>query len=304
MSEAKAALTVKDLKGKEPIWCAGCGDFGVLRGLQTATVNLGLEPKDTVLVTGIGCSGNITAYFRTFGFHGIHGRALPEAIGVKLANPDLTVLVAGGDGDGFGIGLGHFLHACRRNVDITYVVMDNQVYGLTKGQTSPTTPQTMHTKASPLGPLADPVNPLELALAGGATYVAQAFSGDMKQMVALIEGAVRHPGFAIVNIQSPCVTYNEVNTYAWFRDNVASLADAGHDPSDLEAAHRVARDRSRVPIGLLYKAERPTLGDALRAVGPADSGAPKAIAAAADPGAAVAASRERFDDWVGAFQVR
>ncbi len=303
MSNTKPALSVKDLQGKTPIWCAGCGDFGVLRGMQTAAINLGLQPENTVLVTGIGCSGNITAYFRTYGFHGIHGRALPEAIGVKLANPELTVLVAGGDGDGFGIGLGHFLHACRRNADITYIVMDNQVYGLTKGQTSPTTPQTMSTKASPLGPLADPVNPLELALAGGATYVAQAFSGDMKNMVKLIEDGVRHPGFAIINIQSPCVTYNHQNTYAWYRENTANLADS-HDPSDLEAAHRVARDRSRVPVGLLYKAERPTLGHALRAVGPADEGAPNPVATAANPAAALSASSQRFEDWIDAFRVR
>ncbi|MEK6985374.1 MAG: thiamine pyrophosphate-dependent enzyme [Candidatus Thermoplasmatota archaeon] len=299
-SSSKSALTFKDFKGKDPIWCPGCGDFGVLTGLQKAAANLGLDPNRTVLATGIGCSGNITAYFRTFGIHGIHGRVLPLATGVKVANPELTVLAAGGDGDGFGIGLGHFLHAARRNVDITYIVMDNQVYGLTKGQTSPTTPTTMSTKASPLGPLATPLNPLALALSAGATFVAQAYSANQKELVALIEQGIRHKGFSFINVQSPCVTYNLVNTFDWFREHIRPVA---HDAADWNAAMAVANDTTAVPVGLLFQSTRPSL-EALSHPLPADPGVPSAIAAAADPAAALATSRKRFDGWLDEFRAR
>jgi 2-oxoglutarate ferredoxin oxidoreductase subunit beta len=296
-----APLTFKDFKGKDPNWCPGCGDFGVLTAMQKAAANLALDPDRTVLATGIGCSGNITAYFRTFGIHGIHGRVLPLATGVKATNPDLTVIAAGGDGDGFGIGLSHFLHAARRNVDITYVVMDNQVYGLTKGQTSATSPTQMSTKASPLGPLASPLNPLALALSAGATFVAQGYSADQKQLVALIEAGVRHKGFAFINVQSPCVTYNLVNTYDWFKENAAPVA--GHDPADWNAAMAIANDRSKVPTGLLFSAQRPTFHEMSHPI-PADAGAVPPIAAAGDPAKALASSRKRFDGWLDEFRVR
>jgi 2-oxoglutarate ferredoxin oxidoreductase subunit beta len=296
-----ATLSFKDFKGKDPIWCPGCGDFGVLTAMQKAAANLGLDANRTVLATGIGCSGNITAYFRTFGIHGIHGRVLPLATGVKVANPELTVLAAGGDGDGFGIGLSHFLHAARRNVDLTYIVMDNQVYGLTKGQTSATSPTDMSTKASPLGPLASPLNPLALALSAGATFVAQGYSADQKQLVSLIERGVRHKGFAFINVQSPCVTYNLVNTYDWFKENAEPLS--GHDPGDWDAAMRVANDRSRVPTGLLFQATRPTFHEMSHPI-PADPAAFDPVAAAADPAGAMAASQERFRGWLREFKVR
>lgn len=296
-----AKIAPKEYKGKDPNWCPGCGDFGVLNGLQKAASDMGLDPDRTVLATGIGCSGNLTAFFRAFGIHGIHGRVLPLATGVKLANPELTVIAAGGDGDGFGIGLGHFLHAARRNVDITYIVMDNQVYGLTKGQTSPTTPTAMTTKASPLGPLATPLNPLALALSAGATFVAQAYSADQKQLIDLIQQGIRHPGFAFINVQSPCVTYNLVNTYDWFKQNTKPLD--GHDPADWDVAMAIANDRRTVPTGLLYKTIRPTL-HALSHPLPADAGAPDPIATCANPAAALAASRERFNAWQQEFRVR
>jgi 2-oxoglutarate/2-oxoacid ferredoxin oxidoreductase subunit beta len=304
MSDAPASpasLTFKDFKGKDPIWCPGCGDFGVLTALQKAAANLGLDPSRTVLATGIGCSGNITAYFRTYGIHGIHGRVLPLATGVKVGNPGLTVLAAGGDGDGFGIGLGHFLHAARRNVDITYVVMDNQVYGLTKGQTSPTTPTDMTTKASPLGPLASPLNPLALALSAGATFVAQGYSAAMPQLVDLIEQGVRHRGFSFINVQSPCVTYNLVNTFDWFRIHAKPIE--AHDPADWQAAMAIANDTSKVPTGLLFQARRPTLEDLSHPL-KADAGAPAPVAAAADAHTAYAASRARFDGWLEEFRAR
>ena len=303
LPSAGQKLTFKDFKGKDPIWCPGCGDFGVLTAMQKAAANLNLDPNRTVLATGIGCSGNITAYFRTFGIHGIHGRVLPLATGVKVANPELTVIAAGGDGDGFGIGLSHFLHGARRNVDLTYIVMDNQVYGLTKGQTSPTTPTDMSTKASPLGPLATPLNPLALALSARATFVAQAFSGNQAQLIAILEAAVKHKGFAFVNVQSPCVTYNFVNTYDFFRDHTKDIAAAGHDLNDWDAAMRVANDRTNVPVGILYQANRPTLEQLAHPL-KADAGVPSAIAAAADPAKALAQSRKRFDGWLEEFRAR
>ena len=299
MPEA-AALSFKDYKGKDPIWCPGCGDFGVLTALQKSAAELRLDLDNTVLATGIGCSGNITAYFRTFGVHGIHGRVLPLATGVKVANPDLTVIAAGGDGDGFGIGLSHFLHAARRNVDITYLVMDNQVYGLTKGQTSATAPTTFSTKASPQGPLASPLNPLALALSAGATFVAQGYAAKQAELVDLIARGIRHKGFAFINVQSPCVTYNLVNTYDWYKENIRAVA---HDTADWDAAMRVANDRSAVPVGLLFQAERPTFVDMAHPIKP-DVGVPDPVAAAGNPAVALAASRKRFEGWQEEFRAR
>ncbi len=284
----QAGATWKDLKGNDPIWCPGCGDFGVLRAMQQAITDLGRTPEETVLATGIGCSGTINGAFRTYGFHGLHGRVLPAATGIKLANPDLTVIATGGDGDGFGIGLGHFMHAARRNVDLCYVVMDNQVYGLTKGQTSPTTPSTMTTKASPLGPMADAVNPLELAIVGGATFVAQGFSADQKQLADLIAKGIEHPGFAFINVQSPCVTYNLINTYAWFKDHIRHV---DHDASDRAAALAVAQDQTHVPLGLLYQGNRPVFCDTK-----GDRISPARHPAGHIPGA--------MPDWMQEFRVR
>lgn len=247
-------MNFTDFKGKEPIWCAGCGDFGVLKSVQTALAEMEIPAKDAVCVTGIGCSGTFTSYVTTYGFHGLHGRALPVATGIKAANPELTVFVAGGDGDGFGIGLGHFMHAARRNVDVTYIVMDNQVYGLTKGQTSPTTGAGEHTKASPLGPMADPLNPLELAITAGATFVAQGYSAKQKELTELIKAAFRHKGFALINVQSPCVTYNTWNTYGWYK---GQLRELDHDTSNRQAALDAAR-ADGVAHGLLYQIERAT----------------------------------------------
>ena len=293
-------LTFKDYKGKDPIWCPGCGDFGVLTALQKAAANLALDPSRTVLATGIGCSGNITAYFRTYGIHGIHGRVLPLATGVKVANPGLTVIAAGGDGDGFGIGLSHFLHAARRNVDLTYVVMDNQVYGLTKGQTSSTAASDMSTKASPLGPLAMPLNPLALALSAGATFVAQGYSSNQKELVDLIERGIKHKGFSFINVQSPCVTYNLVNTFEWFKDNIQAVT---HDPKDWNAAMAVANDRGAVPTGLLFESQRATFHDMSHPLKP-DIGMPDPVAASADPAKALVAARKRFDGWLDEFRAR
>lgn len=246
-----------DFKAEKPTWCPGCGDFGVLNALQRAAVRLGLDPEDMVVVSGIGCSGKLSAYFGSYGLHTIHGRSLPTAQGVKLANRELTVLAAGGDGDGFGIGMGHFIHAMRRNVDITYLVMDNHIYGLTTGQTSPTSDTGMVTKTAPRGAIEEPVHPVSLALVSGCGFVAQGFSGDIAQLVDIIERAIAHNGFSFVNIFSPCVTYNKQNTYEYYKTNVRNLADVpGYDPADRAAALARAVDPGQIYTGIFYEGER------------------------------------------------
>ncbi|MGC9011307.1 MAG: thiamine pyrophosphate-dependent enzyme [Candidatus Micrarchaeia archaeon] len=246
----------------KPIYCPGCGDYGVLAALTKAMADLQLDPDNTVLVSGIGCSSSLPHDLKVYGIHGIHGRLLPIAEGVKFANKKLTVIGAGGDGDGYGIGLNHFIHAVRRNVDITYIVMDNEIYGLTTGQASPTSLMGHKTKTSPYGVIEKPINPIALALAAGATYVARGFSGDPNHLAMLIENGIKHKGFALIDVQSPCVSFNELNTYDWFRKRVYKLEEAGHDPSNLERAFEKAfefeRDNSKFPIGLFYKKESST----------------------------------------------
>ena len=191
----------------KPIWCPGCGDYTVLSSVTKALASMGVPPKDCAVVSGIGCSSRIPAYTTCYGFHGVHGRSLAAATGLKVARPDLQVLVAGGDGDGYSIGGNHFLHACRRNVDMTYLVMDNHVYGMTKGQPSPTTEPDWDSKLSPGGTGVRVFHPLVVALASGANFVARAFSGDLHGTAAIIEQAMKHPGFSFVEILSPCVTF-------------------------------------------------------------------------------------------------
>ena len=239
-----------------PDWCPGCGDYGVLKALQKALGYLGIAPHEVVVVSGIGCSSNLPGFIRAYGFHGIHGRAVPLAEGIKLANRRLHVVVTGGDGDGYGIGLSHFIHAARRNINLTYIVMNNQIYGLTTGQTSPTTLLGVRTKSTPYGNLELPVNPLMLAIASGATYVARAFSGDPNHQAMLVANGIRHRGFALIDVFSPCVTYNKVNTYAWFRQRIYRLEDTDHDPTDLNQAMQKAMEfGERIPIGLFYVVE-------------------------------------------------
>ncbi len=241
----------------DPDWCPGCGDFGVLRALQTALGELGIHPKDVLISSGIGCSSNLPGFIHAYGFHGLHGRALPVAQGAKLANPELTVIITGGDGDGYGIGAGHFLHAMRRNIDLTYIVMDNQIYGLTVGQASPTSMRGHKTKSTPWGNLEMPLNPIALALVSGATFVARGFSGEAKQLAKIFEQAIDHKGFALVDVFSPCVTYNKINTYAWFKERVYKLEDRKHDASDFKRALETAWQwGNEIPIGVFYQAEQ------------------------------------------------
>lgn len=254
------ATTLSEWKtGPAPQWCPGCGDFGVLAALQRALADSGLAPEEVVLVAGIGCTGRIPNYMNTYGMHVTHGRVLPAAMGVKLANPKLTVIGTGGDGDGFAIGMSHFVHACRRNVDMTYIVADNHIYGLTKGQTSPTSGLGFVSKSTPGGNVEPPAEPLMLALTAGATYVAQGFSGNQKALVRLIEGGIRHPGFAFINVTSPCVTYNPVYTAQFFRTNLYDLDnDPAWEPKDRLRAMQVLEEHRQMVHGLLYQAERPT----------------------------------------------
>ena len=216
-------FTLADYKAERPTWCAGCGDFGVLAAIQKAAVSLGLHPDEVAVISGIGCSGKISSYIGVYGLHGIHGRTLPIASGVKLANRKLNVIASGGDGDGYAIGVGHFVHACRRNLDITYVVMDNNIYGLTTGQTSPTSRKGFRSKTSPEGSLEQEVRPLELALTSGASFVAQGFSGDVNTLAQLIARGIQHKGFALINAISPCVTFNKVYGYDYFKQNLKPL---------------------------------------------------------------------------------
>lgn len=253
-------LEPKDYKsGVKPTWCPGCRDYAVLAGVQAAMSTLDLDPSDLLLISGIGCSSNLPHFLKGYGIHGIHGRTLPIATGAKLANPDLTVIAVGGDGDGYGIGMGHLVHAMRRNINITYVVMDNQIYGLTTGQTSPTSMMGHKTKSTPEGNIEPPVNPISIALSAGATYVARGFSGEVKSLGELIANGIRHRGFSLVDVLSPCVTFNRLNTYDWFRKRVYDLQAEGHDASSVHKAfERALEFGDRIPIGLFYQARRPT----------------------------------------------
>lgn len=243
-------------------WCPGCGDFAVLRGIQTALATLEINPKDVVVVSGIGCSSNLPGFLKSYGFHGLHGRAVPVATGAKLVNPDLKVIVAGGDGDGYGIGLNHFIHAMRRNFDITYVVMNNQVYGLTTGQASPTTEKSQRTKSTPTGVIELPINPISLALVSGATFVARAFSGDADHLAKMVELGLKHKGFSLVDVLSPCVTYNKHNTYQWFRERIYKLDANGHNAKNLDEAIKKSYEwDAKIPIGVFYETGRPTYED-------------------------------------------
>ncbi|MXY59968.1 MAG: 2-oxoacid:ferredoxin oxidoreductase subunit beta [Chloroflexi bacterium] len=230
-------LTARDFKGKiDPDWCPGCGDFGVLNSLQRAAAELGLRPHEIVTVSGIGCSSNLPGYINTYGAHTLHGRSLAFATGVKMANHELTVIATGGDGDGYGIGGNHFTHTARRNVDLTYVVMNNQIYGLTTGQVSPTSRVGQKTKSTPFGSVEYPINPITSAIMNGATYVARGYSGDVRHLTELIKGGIEHQGFALIDIFSPCVTFNLDNTHNFFKERIKKLEDQGNDATDWAAA--------------------------------------------------------------------
>lgn len=265
MSAVTAPMKAKDYKSTvPPTWCPGCGDYGVLNAVLKAFADLSIDINNTVLVSGIGCSSRFPYFVKTYGMHTAHGRALPVAAGVKMARPDMEVICFGGDGDGFSIGGGHVPHVVRKNTDITYILMDNSIYGLTKGQCSPTSQTGMITTTTPYGAPDTPVNPLAFCLTYGATYVAQAYSSKPKMVQELVTKAIQHKGFSFVNIISPCPTFNKVNTFDSYKDLIDELPE-GHDSSDLNAALAIAlkAKEGRVPVGLLYQRQAPTLLDRL-----------------------------------------
>src|SRR3990167_7301671 len=216
----------------KPNWCPGCGDFGIWVSLKNAIIQLGLNPWELVLVSGIGCSSKLPYWVRTYGFNGLHGRPMPAAEGIRLANNGLKVIIIGGDGDQYSEGTNHLIHAARRNVDVTLIVHNNQVYGLTTGQYSATTDIGTKNKATPVPTVEAPLNAMQLALASGATFVARGYAGDNKLETDLIVKAIQHKGFSIVDSMQPCVTFNHKNTYAWFYEHVYKLEEQGHDPKN------------------------------------------------------------------------
>ncbi len=251
--------SVEDYQGQVPAWCPGCGNFPILKAFKDAMVGLGIEPHRCTIVSGIGQAGKFPHYTRCNTFNGLHGRALPVATGVRLANRDMTVIVTTGDGDCYGEGGNHFLAAMRRNTDIALFVHDNQIYALTKGQPSPTTGEGMITKNVPYGVISQQFSPLAVAVAMDCSFVARAFAGDTEHLTGIMQEAVRHKGFALVDILQPCVTFNKVNTYEWYRQRVYRLAPAEHDPRDRAAAFAKALEwGDRIPLGVIYRHERPT----------------------------------------------
>lgn len=256
-----ANLTARDFKGLvEPDWCPGCGDFGVLNGLQRACAELGLRPHEILTVSGIGCSSNLPGYFNSYGMHTLHGRSLPVATGAKMGNHRLHVIVTGGDGDGYGIGGNHLTHTSRRNVNLTYIVMNNQVYGLTTGQISPTSDLGMKTKSTPFGSVEMPVNPITSSIMNGATFVARGYSGDVRHLTELMKKAIQHNGFALVDVFSPCVTFNHDNGHDFFKERVKKLEDEGHNTSDWQSAcEKAMLFGDTIYTGLFFQKEEATL---------------------------------------------
>lgn len=261
-------LKIKNFQTEEaPTWCPGCGDFGIIMGIKKALVALERPEHETCIVSGIGCSGKLNHYVNTYGFEGLHGRALPLASAIHLANDKLNVVAVGGDGDGYGIGMAHFMHSMRRNLDMTYIVHNNQIYGLTKGQYSPTTEKGMESSSSPYGAVEEPVNPIKLALAsGGVSYIARGFAGDIKHLHELILGGMKHNGFALIDVLQPCVTFNQLNTYEFFKSRVYKLEeDTTYDNSSKAMAMERADEwDERIATGVFYvNTEIPRYKDSL-----------------------------------------
>ncbi|MGB6680523.1 MAG: 2-oxoacid:ferredoxin oxidoreductase subunit beta [Candidatus Bathyarchaeia archaeon] len=251
-------VTVKDYENGETAWCPGCGNFGILQAVKKALVKIDLEPYQVLMVSGIGQAAKLPHYMKCNFFNGLHGRTLPVATGAKIVNPKLTVIAVGGDGDGYSEGGNHFMHAIRRNIDVTYLVHDNQIYGLTKGQASATSAEGFVTKTTPMGAFSKPLNPIALAISQDISFVGRGFSGDIEHLSSLIAEAIENRGFSLVDILQPCVTFNRVNTYQWYRKRVYKL-DSSYDPKDRSAAFKKAQEwGERIPIGKIYAQDRLT----------------------------------------------
>lgn len=251
--------TLDDYKGQTPAWCPGCGNFGILNAFKNAVVDLGLEPYQFTIVSGIGQAGKFPHYLKCNTFNGLHGRTLPVATGMKLSNHKMPVIVFTGDGDCYGEGGNHLLHAMRRNINVKLFVHDNQIYGLTKGQPSPTSMEGMITKNQPFGVFSEQLNPVALAVALDCSFVARGFAGDMGQLKELMKAAIMHKGFSLVDIFQPCVTFNKINTFEWYRQRVYPI-EPEYNPGDrVEAFRRALEWGDRIPAGILYKTVRPVL---------------------------------------------
>ncbi|KAA3605984.1 MAG: 2-oxoacid:ferredoxin oxidoreductase subunit beta [Candidatus Scalindua sp. AMX11] len=259
LNSAKASKT-KEWRDNLPTWCPGCGHFTGLHGLYEAVEKLKIPQKDFVVVSGIGCSGRFPFFIKGFGLHGLHGRALPLATGIKIANPALTVVVVGGDGDGVGIGGGHFPHAARNNFNLTYILLDNSIYGLTKGQISPTSPMGMKSGTSPYGNIARPINPTTLALAYEATFVARVFSRERDMVSDIITKAIQHNGFSFIHVLSPCVVFNKLITYNSWHEVVADLP-ADHDTQNRSKAMGLAASIDPIYLGIFHQENTPSFDD-------------------------------------------
>ncbi len=250
-------VAISDYAGLKPAWCPGCGNFGIVRALNKALVELEIKPYQVLMVSGIGQAGKLPHYTRGNVFNSLHGRPVPPAIGAKIANPELIVIAVSGDGDAYGEGGNHFLHAMRRNHDITYLVHNNQIYALTKGQASPTSDSGFITKTTPYG-ASPPLNPIALAIAAGASFAARSFAGDVDHLSQIIKMGIKHKGFALIDILQPCVTFNHQNTFSWYRERVYKLGE-DYDPSNKLVAFGKAEEwGDRIPIGVIYRVERPT----------------------------------------------
>ena len=258
--------TIDNYTGQIPSWCPGCGNFSILNAVKHAFVELGLSPHQVLIVSGIGQSGKLPHYMRCNTFNGLHGRTLPVATGAKLANHELAVVAVAGDGDCYGEGGNHLIHTIRRNPDITVLVHNNQIYGLTKGQASPTTETGMATKLQPGGVVLSPFNPVTLAVSQNAGFVARGFSGEIPHLTELIKEAVNHRGFSIVDILQPCVTFNKLNTYSWYKERVYKL-DANHNPEDMmQALEKGFEWGEKIPVGIIYKNSRPAFEEQISAL--------------------------------------
>lgn len=252
---------LSDYEGRVPAWCPGCGNFGILRSFEQAVADLGLEPHQFTVVSGIGQSGKFPHYTRCNTFNGLHGRTLPVATAIKLVNHEMPVIAVAGDGDCYGEGGNHLIHAMRRNIDVKIFVHDNQVYGLTKGQASPTSAEGTKTKIQPYGVLAEALNPIALAVALDCSFVGRAYAGDGDHLTEMMKQAITHKGFALLDIFQPCVTYNKVNTYQWFKQRLYHL-DPSYDPTDrLGAFAKALESGDRIPLGVVYRNERPSLDE-------------------------------------------
>lgn len=244
-----------------PTWCPGCGDFGIWMSLKNALAELGIGTDDGAVVYGVGCHGNMYDWMKIYGVAALHGRTLPVAQGLKLANHKLPVIVASGDGDGLGEGGNHFMHAAKRNPDISVFIHDNQVYGLTTGQASPTAKAGFKTKSTPEGVVDEPINPLALAITAGATFVARGFAGDGPGLTAIMKAAIEHKGFAVVDILQPCVTFDKVHTYAWYRQRLYQLEAEYKPVNKVKAIERAMEWGDKIPVGVFYKEDKPTSED-------------------------------------------